>query len=184
MLCHFGIALAVATLSNERAEIRLELAALTDPLTGTGNRRWLAQRLSIVLPAKSAIAQLDIDRFKQINDRFSHAAGDHVLVAFARCLQEELRSSDLLARIGGEEFVIYLLAVTQAEALAIAKRLCEKVAAVQIDQDGLSIPVTVSIGLAWVHGADLAAKAWLQKADATLYDAKLAGRNQVVLANP
>ncbi|MBK1683136.1 GGDEF domain-containing protein [Rhodoferax fermentans] len=182
MFCHFGIALAVATLSNERAEVRLELAALTDPLTGTGNRRWLAQRLPLVLPAHSAIAQLDIDRFKQINDRHGHAAGDQVLVAFARCLQEELRSSDLLARVGGEEFVIYLPVVTEAEALAIARRLCEKVAALRIEHDGLPIPVTVSIGLAWVHGADLAAKAWLQKADAALYSAKRAGRNRVVVA--
>ena len=111
VFCYFGIALAVATMSNERAEVWLELAVLTDPLTGTGNRRWLAQRLPVELPVQSAIAQLDLERFKHINDRFGHAVGDQVLVAFANCLQEQLRGSDLLARTGGEEFVIYLPAV-------------------------------------------------------------------------
>lgn len=183
MFCYFGIALVVATMSNERAEIRLELAALTDPLTGTGNRRWLAQRLPVDLPVQSAIAQLDLDRFKHINDHFGHAAGDLVLVAFARCLQKELRSSDLLARIGGEEFVIYLPAVTEGEALAITQRLCEKVAALRIDQDGERIPVTVSIGLVWAHSAAVKSEVWLKKADAALYEAKLTGRNRVVLAN-
>jgi len=182
MFCHFGIALAVAAMSNERAEIRLELAALTDPLTGIGNRRWLAQRLPAVLPAQCAIMQLDIDRFKQVNDRFGHAAGDRVLVAFAGCLQEELRGSDLLARMGGEEFVIYLPAVTEVEALAIASRLCGKVAALRLEQDGLPIPVTVSIGLVWVREAGADAKVWLQKADVALYDAKQAGRNRLVFA--
>jgi diguanylate cyclase (GGDEF)-like protein len=183
MFCHFGIALVVATMSNERAEIRLELAALTDPLTGTGNRRWLAQRLPVDLPVQSAIAQLDLDRFKHINDRFGHAAGDLVLVAFARCLQKELRTSDLLARVGGEEFVIYLPVVTEAEALAISQRLCEKVGALRIDQDGERLPVTVSIGLAWAHSAAVKSEVWLKKADAALYEAKRAGRNRVVLAN-
>lgn len=183
MFCHFGIALVVATMSNERAEIRLELAALTDPLTGAGNRRWLAQRLPVELPVQSAIAQLDLDRFKHINDRFGHAAGDLVLVAFARCLQKELRSSDLLARVGGEEFVIYLPTVTEAEALAITQRLCEKVAALRIDQEGVRIPVTVSIGLAWAHSAAVKSEVWLKKADTALYEAKRAGRNRVVFAN-
>lgn len=117
----------VATLSNERAEIRLEQAAHTDPLTGTGNRRWQESRLPARLPPQSAIAQLDLDHFKQINDRF-----DQVLMAFARCLQGRLRSSDLLARMGGEEFVVYLPAVTQAEAQAIARRLCDRVAMLRI----------------------------------------------------
>jgi diguanylate cyclase (GGDEF)-like protein len=183
MFCYFGIALAVAAMSNERAEIRLELAALTDPLTGVGNRRWLAQRLPVELPVQSAIAQLDLDRFKQINDRFGHAAGDQVLVAFARCVQEELRTSDLLARIGGEEFVIYLPVVTEAEAQEIAQRLCDKVAALRMDQNGVRIPVTVSIGLAWVHHAAVKSEVWLKQADTALYEAKLAGRNRVVLAN-
>ncbi len=184
MFCYFGVALVLATMSNERAEIRLEQAALTDPLTGTGNRRWLALRLPASLPANSAVAHLDLDRFKQINDRFGHTTGDRVLFAFAQCLKEELRSSDLLARTGGEEFVIYLPAVSETEAKTIAQRLCEKVAALQIEQDGVRVPITVSIGLAWVHKVAVASEAWLKEADAALYQAKFLGRNQVVSATP
>ncbi|WP_024870737.1 GGDEF domain-containing protein [Tolumonas lignilytica] len=183
VFCYFGIAFAVATMSNERAEVRLELAALTDPLTGIGNRRWLEQRLPVELPVQSAIAQLDLDRFKHINDRFGHAAGDHVLVAFAHCLQEQLRGSDLLARTGGEEFVLYLPVVTQADALAICQRLREKVAALRIDHEGELVPVTVSIGIVWVDSAGTKSETWLKKADAAMYEAKLAGRNRVVVAS-
>lgn len=183
VFCYFGIALAVATMSNERAEVRLELAALTDPLTGIGNRRWLEQRLPVELPVQSAIAQLDLDRFKHINDQFGHAVGDHVLVAFANCLQEQLRGLDLLARTGGEEFVIYLPVVTQAEALAICQRLREKVAALRIAHEGELVPVTVSIGMVWVDSAGTKSETWLKKADAAMYEAKLAGRNRVVVAS-
>lgn len=182
MFCHFGMALMVAALSNERAEIRLEQAAHTDPLTGTGNRRWLESRLPALLPPQSAIAQLDLDHFKQINDRFGHAVGDRVLVEFARCLQGQLRSSDLLARMGGEEFVVYLPAVTQAEAQAIAERLCAHVAMLRIEIQGSPISVTVSIGLAWVHDTCTPADTWFKRADDALYQAKQSGRNQVVLA--
>lgn len=183
VFCYFGIALAVASMSNERAEVRLELAARTDPLTGIGNRRWLEQRLPVKLPIQSAIAQLDLDRFKHINDRFGHSVGDQVLVAFANCLQEQLRGLDLLARTGGEEFVIYLPFVTQAEALTICERLREKVAALHIDHEGEPVPVTVSIGIVWVDSAGTKWETWLKKADAALYEAKLAGRNRVVVVN-
>lgn len=183
VFCYFGIALAVATMSNERAEVRLELAALTDPLTGIGNRRWLARRLPVEPPVQSAIAQLDLDQFKYINDRFGHAVGDHVLVAFANCLQEQLRGLDLLARTGGEEFVIYLPVVTQAEALAICERLREKVAALRIDHEGELVPVTVSIGIVCIDSAGTKSETWLKKADAALYEAKLAGRNRVVVVS-
>lgn len=182
MFCHFGIALMVAAMSNERAEVRLEQAAHTDPLTGAGNRRWLESRLPSRLPPHSAIAQLDLDRFKQINDRFGHAVGDRVLVEFARCLQGQLRSSDLLARMGGEEFVVYLPEVALAEAQAIAERLCTSVAALHLGADGVHIPVTVSIGLAWVHGAGTSSDDWFKRADDALYQAKQSGRNRVVLA--
>jgi diguanylate cyclase (GGDEF)-like protein len=182
MFCHFGMALMVAALSNERAEIRLKHAAHTDPLTGAGNRRWLEAQMPARLPPQSAVAQLDLDRFKQINDRFGHATGDRVLVAFVQCLQEHLRKSDLLARMGGEEFLVYLPEVTQAEAQAITERLCVAVSELLIETEGQPIPVTVSIGLAWAHSAGIASAEWIKRADAALYEAKQSGRNRVVLS--
>lgn len=182
MFCHFGIALMVAALSNERAEIRLKQAAHTDPLTGAGNRRWMESQMPARLPQQSAIALFDLDRFKQINDSFGHATGDRVLVAFVQCIQDHLRESDLLARMGGEEFVVYLPEVTQAEAQAVAERLCIATSELHIETEGKRIPVTVSIGLAWVDSPGSTSEEWLKRADAALYKAKQLGRNRVVLS--
>ncbi len=179
IFCHFGIALMAATLSNERAQIRLAQVAHTDPMTGAGNRRWLASRLPAYLPAQSAVAQLDLDHFKRINDEFGHSAGDAVLTEFARCVQSQLRASDLFARTGGEEFVVYLPDVTRAEAWSIAQRLRASVEALRVQVDGKSIPVTVSIGLAWTASAAYSQQECLKRADLALYEAKHAGRNQV-----
>lgn len=183
IFCHFGIALMAATLSNERAQIRLAQAAHTDPMTGAGNRRWLASRLPAYLPAQSAIAQLDLDHFKRINDAFGHSAGDAVLTEFAHCVQGQLRASDLFARTGGEEFVIYLPDVTRAEAWSIAQRLRASVEALRVEVDGKTIPITVSIGLAWTASAAYSQLECLKRADLALYEAKHAGRNQVRAAD-
>lgn len=180
MFCHFGVALMVSSLSNERAEVRLEKVAQTDTLTGVGNRRWAMSMLPARLPVGSAIAQLDLDHFKHINDRFGHAAGDRVLVATADALRHQLRDSDLLARMGGEEFLVYLPDASASAASAIAQRLCGAVQQIQLSELGEDIPVAVSIGLACVTSAGGTWADWLAAADRALYDAKRAGRNRVV----
>lgn len=184
MFCHFGIALLGAEMSNERAEVRLAHAAFTDVLTGVGNRRWMDSRLPKTLPEGSALLLLDIDRFKQINDRYGHSAGDEVLVAFAQCLSGHLRETDLLARMGGEEFVIYLPVASKTDAEQIAERLRASVDALRVEVAGQVIPVTVSIGLFWLHQPLLSARTCLNAADEALYRAKQTGRNRVVLADP
>jgi diguanylate cyclase (GGDEF)-like protein len=180
MFCHFGVALMVSSLSNERAEVRLEKVAQTDTLTGVGNRRWAMSMLPARLPVGSAIAQLDLDHFKHINDRFGHAAGDRVLVATADALRRQLRESDLLARMGGEEFLVYLPDASASAASAIAQRLCGAVQQIRLSELGEDIPVAVSIGLACVTSAGGTWADWLAAADRALYDAKRAGRNRVV----
>lgn len=180
MFCHFGVALMVSSLSNERAEVRLEKVAQTDTLTGVGNRRWAMSMLPARLPVGSAIAQLDLDHFKHINDRFGHAAGDRVLVATADALRHQLRDSDLLARMGGEEFLVYLPDASASAASAIAQRLCGAVQQIRLSELGEDIPITVSIGLACVTSAGGTWADWLTAADRALYDAKRAGRNRVV----
>ena len=180
MFCHFGVALMVSSLSNERAEVRLEKVAQTDTLTGVGNRRWAMSMLPARLPVGSAIAQLDLDHFKHINDRFGHAAGDRVLVATADALRHQLRDSDLLARMGGEEFLVYLPDASASAASAIAQRLCGAVQQIRLSELGEDIPITVSIGLACVTSPGGTWADWLAAADRALYDAKRAGRNRVV----
>ena len=180
MFCHFGVALMVSSLSNERAEVRLEKVAQTDTLTGVGNRRWAMSMLPARLPVGSAIAQLDLDHFKHINDRFGHAAGYRVLVATADALRHQLRDSDLRARMGGEEFLVYLPDASASAASAIAQRLCGAVQQIRLSELGEDIPITVSIGLACVTSAGGTWADWLAAADRALYDAKRAGRNRVV----
>lgn len=189
--------------------------ALTDPLTGLYNRRYalpalagMAERAALTgLPF--AVMIVDLDRFKTVNDRFGHAAGDCVLVEVAARLSAHLRQGDLLARIGGEEFLIGLPDTDLATAEDIADRLCEAVQAEDIaTASGAHLRVTASIGLAEGQGAreggaeaaearagqgaargpmNLGAGAAyvqsvIERADEALYRAKAQGRNQVTIS--
>ena len=186
MFCHFGIALMVSEMSSKRAGVRLERMAQTDVLTGAGNRRWLVSQLPEHLPPGSAVLQLDLDHFKQINDRLGHAAGDRALIAFADCLRGQLRGTDLWARMGGEEFAVYLPEAKPERARAVAERLCAAAAAIRLEDGagGQSVAVSVSIGVACVDAPGTPWSAWLSRADEALYAAKRAGRNRVVTYTP
>lgn len=163
--------------------------AVVDPLTGLYNRRYVAPQLSVIARqaaeggGRFAVMVIDLDRFKLVNDQFGHAAGDQVLVEVARRLSSSLRPSDLLARIGGEEFLVVLPLSSMAEARRIATRLCEAVDERPIHlTSGQSLSVTVSIGVAvsdpGVEGP-AAVDRVVEAADLALLDSKGAGRNQV-----
>lgn len=168
--------------------------AMTDPLTGIANRRFgLAQlgtiaEKSLVDGRGFALMVLDLDRFKSVNDRFGHAAGDAVLVEVARRLTACLRATDLIARIGGEEFLICLPQTTLAEAQVVAERLCQDIESVPVAlHKGDQLRVTISIGLALSHDAPCPTSASLvaeifDRADRALLKAKAAGRNQVTIS--
>lgn len=158
-----------------------------DPLTGLGNRRHLDRRCEVLLPALQryqepvALAMLDVDHFKRVNDAHGHAVGDRVLQALATLLRENTRNRDVLARYGGEEFVIVLPGMTPEKAAEVCERLRERVAAHELWCPGLpQLRITISLGLvATVAPSDQ--QALLQAADAALYRAKRAGRNQICL---
>ncbi|HBH26315.1 MAG TPA: PleD family two-component system response regulator [Rhodospirillaceae bacterium] len=168
-------------------EISLSLA-LTDALTGLYNRRYLEVHLGKLLEknraAKKSLAVLmmDIDHFKKVNDTQGHDVGDEVLKVFAQRLQENLRSFDLVARMGGEEFVAILPDVTEARAHAVAERLRRAVAEEPVPcsvPEG-TLPITTSIGGAFIDGEGAEEADTLEaikRADANLYKAKQAGRN-------
>ena len=162
--------------------------AVTDPLTGLYNRRYALPTLGRMLADSArtrlgcAVLVLDIDRFKSVNDRFGHAAGDAVLAEVAARLRSALRPGDLIARIGGEEFLVALPDVSEPEALAMAERLRQGVAArpfVVVPGDQ-GLRVTVSIGLALAAAPAQAADAVLACADRALMMAKADGRDQVI----
>ncbi|MEL6838832.1 MAG: diguanylate cyclase [Pseudomonadota bacterium] len=168
-------------------------AAVTDPLTGLYNRRYAEPHLARLAEQSGAagrefaVMMMDIDHFKSINDTYGHAAGDRVLVQLAERLRENLRTIDLVARVGGEEFLVAMPRTTTAQAHATANRLRRLVNCRPFDlgDDMPKLPVTVSVGVA-VSGQD-GMKPYqpdqiCHRADAALYAAKSAGRNQVAMS--
>lgn len=154
--------------------------AMTDPLTGTLNRRGFYYRYKKLKPDTliSAIV-LDIDHFKKVNDQFGHDAGDKVLIMLSEVLQESCRLDDIVGRFGGEEFIILLPEVTPIDAMQAAERIRKKISSTIFPFVGY---ITVSAGVATMHdiGDDL--QNLLHRADEALYEAKGKGRNQVIIA--
>jgi two-component system cell cycle response regulator len=167
--------------------VALEQLAFTDALSSLPNRRFLDRQLEALISASRrhgrplAVAIVDIDRFKPVNDTHGHAAGDAVIAGIGRRLRDNLRAEDHVGRFGGEEFLV-LLPDTDAEAAAAAaEHLLHAVAAEPFETPAGPLPVTVSIGLAaW---DDDAAHELVARADDALYAAKEAGRNRVAGAD-
>ncbi|MFT6024659.1 MAG: two-component system cell cycle response regulator [Ascidiaceihabitans sp.] len=183
-----------------RATVRTGLeAAICDPLTGLHNRRYAMPHLdriaqsSIETGKPYAVMVADMDHFKQINDIYGHAAGDAVLIETARRLRENLRTIDMVARIGGEEFLIVLPGVTLASARTAAYRLRQMIGETpfKLPNKNTALKATVSIGLA-IGGPEafdttcniMTPRTLLENADQALYRAKTNGRNQVTLSQP
>jgi diguanylate cyclase (GGDEF)-like protein len=160
---------------------------LADPLTGLGNRRQVERELPRLLQHSArtgepiAVAMLDLDHFKKVNDRHGHAVGDAVLTTTADLFRARVRGGDLIARMGGEEFLIVFAHASNDWAREACERL--RVAVQDHDWAQLSegLAVTVSIGLC-VSGAQLGATQLIEQADAALYTAKKEGRNRVSVA--
>jgi len=168
-------------------EQELDLKASIDPLTGVANRRALEERIAQEEARRArghfpmSLLLIDLDHFKRVNDRYGHQTGDLVLrEVTARC-RRELREIDLLARIGGEEFVVLLPQADLAAATGAAERLRACIADRPIAVKGIEIPVTISIGGTEYHPGESFDEAFL-RADAAVYRAKEAGRNRVETA--
>lgn len=182
-------AVSVVGAAYNQVRRRLERLVLTDPLTGCLNRRGFAQAMDreLARAARSggtlALLALDIDRFKDINDTHGHPAGDDVLRQLGALLHALVRAGDVVARAGGDEFLVLCPQSTAEGAMQLALRICEKVEAHDFDGGGTRVPASVSIGIATADlpsAEDVAV--WLQRhADRALYEAKRGGRNQARL---
>jgi diguanylate cyclase (GGDEF)-like protein/PAS domain S-box-containing protein len=168
-------------------EQKLERLARTDVLTGLANRREFYERCEVEIArsrrftAPLSVMVLDADHFKRINDQHGHAAGDLVLKQISQVCRTVLRETDLLARLGGEEFGVLMPQTTLARAAEVAQRLRLALAAEVVAQpDSPPLSITVSIGVSQLAVSDPDIDALLKRADAALYRAKAAGRNQVV----
>lgn len=173
-------------LLSERRE-RLRRESEQDPLTGLGNRRGFEARMRLLPghgPSPGALLLLDIDHFKRINDRYGHASGDAVLIEVARRIQSCLRRNDLVVRWGGEEFLIHTSGMDSKEALGLARRVLERLAAEPIEMANGSLRVTASLGLCMDRLPSCpVALGWedrLRLADLALYAAKSRGRSRAV----
>lgn len=165
----------------------LERLAMLDPLTELPNRRKLFECLQEILKAKqhSAILQIDLDRFKQINDSLGHAAGDEVLVVVANRLSANIRPGDVVARIGGDEFVVACPEVCTVDAMAeLAERLIDSLNQ-PMQLQGHQYTIGASIGVAFKEASQtIGPDMLLQNADLALYTSKEKGRNQFHLYDP
>jgi two-component system, cell cycle response regulator len=159
--------------------------ALTDALTGAANRRGLEEGFARFRDGGQAmvLAMLDLDHFKQINDKHSHGVGDQVLRQAGRLIADSLRDRDLLGRYGGEEFTALLVETTLSEAIRVADRLRQRVQdhAWQALANGLGL--TLSVGIVQVRLGEAFEQA-VARADALLYAAKAQGRNRVLAETP
>jgi diguanylate cyclase (GGDEF)-like protein len=169
---------------------RVYEASVRDGLTGAFNRRYFEERLisEFAFAARHAsqlcVLLADIDYFKQVNDRYGHQAGDHVLRGVGAALRAALRTEDVLARYGGEEFAVLARGISVQGARSLAERLRTLTERAQIVWEGHSLPVTISVGLAHNHSGAVASDAQrlVAAADKALYAAKHAGRNRSEVA--
>jgi len=158
--------------------------ANTDPLTNIGNRRMFDQALdSMIDDARTqktslSVILFDIDHFKKVNDTFGHACGDQVIRTVADIMRGNARKEDVVARIGGEEFVILLPELSQRSVLDVAERIKSQLQRQKFIADSKKFDVTISGGVAHFNSSD-DASTFLNRADQLLYQAKLSGRNQI-----
>ena len=169
---------------NARLVARLTIESRIDPLTGLLNRRGLEERVAAEISRAGreaqplAVVAIDIDHFKGINDEHGHQTGDRALVWVASTLCEQTRGSDLVARVGGEEFILVLPGMDASSALAFTERLRTTIEASEPE-----VPLTISAGVASALAPE-AAQPLFDAADGGLYAAKRAGRNRVVEYHP
>ena len=181
-LCFAGLRLVFAL---EQARRQLDVLATRDDLTGLHNRRHFRSRVEAEWDRakrygnSAALLLIDVDHFKQVNDRHGHLCGDELLRRIAAAAADLLRQPDLLARYGGEEFVVFLPHTDTLGAIDVAERLRERVNGLVLDWAGQRVTTSVSIGVAPLR-LEMASIDWLlHEADTALYTAKAEGRNCV-----
>lgn len=167
----------------KRLTLELDKAARIDSLTGLANRRTFfaeaGRAFAAGLPGRGAFLYIDADHFKRLNDDFGHAAGDKVLCAIATAIRHCVRQGETVARLGGEEFGVYLAGADWSIAMDVAERIRRRTARIGAEAGLGSEAVTVSIGVAIREGAETL-EALMARADRNLYAAKQSGRNRIV----
>jgi diguanylate cyclase (GGDEF)-like protein len=187
-LMTIATAFILLAMSKERTELRHKTAAMIDPLTGLLNRRAFVQDAEALLLQQVArdrpigVLLVDLDSFKSINDRFGHPVGDKVLQIFAKTARGGLRQTDLVGRLGGEEFIVILADAGHDNAFLVADRLRNAFAVNAAVVDGQALHATMSIGVSVIVDPRQSLAELMKLADQALYLAKARGRNRVEVA--
>jgi diguanylate cyclase (GGDEF)-like protein/PAS domain S-box-containing protein len=183
-----NLALSLVSLKLREA---LQVQSVRDPLTQLFNRRYMEESLEreIHRCARAekglGIIMADVDHFKRFNDEYGHDAGDAVLKAFGDMLIFHFRSSDIICRYGGEEFIIIMPDATKDIVISRANKLCETTRELKLMYDGEPLPnITASFGISHIDGHTVDKTVLIKAADFALYDAKQKGRNQIQVSNP
>ena len=184
---YMAMAMFIILMMASDISAKMKRIAVHDELTGLLNRRGFneygekafaaARRSGLPL----SVIVTDIDRFKFINDKFGHAAGDTALAHFASLVSENRRKADVVARVGGEEFALLLPGAGLRDALALADQLCDKIGSTPMELTSIGLPMTSSFGVAEISDKDSSLDDMVRRADRALYRSKRAGRNQVDL---
>lgn len=174
-------------LAEQRKQIEnLQTAVRIDSLTQLANRSYFDEKLAEMIKVTQrynepfSLMMIDVDNFKTINDTYGHLAGDRILKGVSYKIKESLRSSDFLARYGGDEFALILIKTSSKPAVYVAWKLCMSVRESRFVLDGTPLNVTLSIGVAEAHAHDTE-ESLLKRADKALYRVKEVGRNSVML---
>lgn len=177
-----------AELALQVAYAELERLAMTDELTGVPNRRHFLARLenererAVRYGRQATLAMLDLDHFKQVNDRYGHPAGDEVIRHFAELLRSHNRCEDVVGRLGGEEFALLMPETAPSGALALLERIRHELANARLDTIAPGFGYTFSAGVAEFSLKEApSCDHWIFEADQALYQAKAGGRNRAVL---
>jgi len=174
-------------IKRKKMDEKLETLALTDPLTGLYNRRYFFERgWNEYVRARRyqhhlAVIMLDLDFFKQINDKYGHACGDMVLMRVAKLFSQTLRDVDLVARFGGEEFIILIPETDKAGVDFVAQRIRQEIYDTPMEHNGKNFNITASLGIALIEDVVGDFETMINQADIALYYAKENGRNRVEL---
>jgi len=167
-------------------EFELMRLAATDPLTGLPNRRYFVNTANLEVErvsrfgAAASVVMIDVDRFKAVNDTYGHAGGDEALRRLAQVCKKPLRQIDVLARIGGEEFVLMLPGTDESGAVSVAEKLRHALCEAPVKEGQIQFSITASFGVAQIRADDNGVEESLGRADSALYAAKRAGRNRVM----
>lgn len=189
LLAAISMAFVFVAMAKERMELGYKTAAMKDPLTGLLNRRSFEEeaamltRLQVKRDQPVAVFMIDLDGFKEINDRFGHSLGDQVLRLFADTARRSLRSTDLVGRIGGEEFAVVLADACRDNAFRVAERVRLAFADAAATVGSLPVRATASFGVSIIQDPQETIEILLTQADQALYRAKALGRNRVVLGD-